>query len=146
MHMKLASKVVILLFVAITTSMYQEAKAQKKRPAAAKPAITEIKPVAPEISYSVSMSKPWTHLLEVEMLVKWEQMPEKAELKMPVWTPGSYLIREYARHVQDFAVKNSAGAELAWRKTSKNTWQVDTKGAARVIAGELPGVGGRLVR
>ena len=88
------------------------------------------------------MSKPWTHLIEVEMSVKWEQMPETAELKMPVWTPGSYLIREYSRHVQDFAVKNGAGAELTWRKTNKNTWRVNTNGARnratyRVYANEL---------
>ncbi len=134
MHIKSGSKAIILLIIAIAVSMYQETNAQKRRPAAAKPAVTEVKSVPPEIGYSVSMSKPWTHLLEVEMSVKWEQMPEKAEMKMPVWTPGSYLIREYARHVQDFAVKNSAGTELTWRKTNKNTWQVDTKGATQIVA------------
>ncbi len=80
------------------------------------------------------MSKPWTHLLEVEMRVKWARMPEKLELKMPVWTPGSYLIREYARHVQDFSVKNAGGADLPWDKINKNTWQVDSKGANEIIA------------
>ena len=33
----------------------------------------------------------------------------QTELKMPVWTPGSYLIREYARQVQQFGVANAAG-------------------------------------
>ena len=78
------------------------------------------------------MPKPWTHLLEVEMRVKWAQMPEKAELKMPVWTPGSYLVREYARNLQDFAVRDAAGTGLAWRKINKNTWQVDTKGGKEI--------------
>ena len=122
--------------------MYQETPAQKK-PKAAKTPMVEVKPSPPEISYSVSMSKPWTHLLEVEMRVKWAQMPDKTELKMPVWTPGSYLVREYARHVQDFAVKDTGGAGLTWRKINKNTWQVDTKGAKelavtyRVYSNEL---------
>jgi predicted metalloprotease with PDZ domain len=90
-----------------------------------------MKAVAPDISYTVSMSKPWTHLLEVEMRLDWAQMPAQAELKMPVWTPGSYLVREYARHVQDFDVKDVAGNNLAWRKINKNTWQIDTKGARK---------------
>jgi predicted metalloprotease with PDZ domain len=52
---------------------------------------------------------------------------------MPVWTPGSYLIREYARHVQDFAVKDTTGRALTWEKISKNTWQIDTKGAKEIV-------------
>jgi predicted metalloprotease with PDZ domain len=52
---------------------------------------------------------------------------------MPVWTPGSYLIREYARHVQNFAVKNIGGNDLAWRKVNKNTWQIDTKAAKEIV-------------
>jgi predicted metalloprotease with PDZ domain len=80
------------------------------------------------------MPKPWTHLLEVEMRLDWAQMPAQPELKMPVWTPGSYLVREYARHVQDFDVKDAAGNNLAWRKINKNTWQIDTKGAKTIVA------------
>src|SRR5699024_8511300 len=62
------------------------------------------------------------------------QLPASLELKMPVWTPGSYLIREYGRHVQDFAVKDVAGNPLSWEKINKNTWAVDTKGAKEVVA------------
>jgi predicted metalloprotease with PDZ domain len=87
----------------------------------------------PDISYTVSMSRPWTHLLEVQMHVRWQQMPQQLELKMPVWTPGSYLIREYARHVQDFAAKNGDNV-LNWRKINKNTWQIDTNGAKELTA------------
>ena len=71
-------------------------------------------------------------MLEVEMLVRWEQMPEKLELKMPVWTPGSYMVREFARHVQDFAAMDAGGNDLVWRKINKNTWQVDSKAAKEI--------------
>ena len=111
--------------------MYKETPAQKTRPASTK---TTPAAAVPDIAYTVSMSKPSTHLLEVEMRLRWPQMPGQAELKMPVWTPGSYLVREYARHVQDFAVKDAAGRDLAWRKINKNTWQVDTAGAKEIIA------------
>jgi len=62
---------------------------------------------------------------------------------MPVWTPGSYLIREFERHVQDFAATDGAGQPLKWEKINKNTWRVSTNGARewhatyRVYANEL---------
>jgi predicted metalloprotease with PDZ domain len=93
-----------------------------------------IKQQAPGIAYTVSMPQPWTHLLEVEMRVRWASSPGQVQLKMPVWTPGSYLIREYARHVQSFGVKDANGRELAWGKINKNTWQVDTAGAAEIVS------------
>ncbi|HEV7700946.1 MAG TPA: PDZ domain-containing protein [Pyrinomonadaceae bacterium] len=114
--------------------MYQETPAQKKPGKKHKAAPVETKPIAPEISYTVTMSRPATHLLEVEMRVKWPQMPTTTELKMPVWTPGSYLVREYARHVQDVEVKDGAGTPLNWSKSNKNTWAVDTKGAKEFVA------------
>lgn len=127
-------KVLLLFIFALIFSMYQETPAQKKRPKTPKAQPAEVKTTPPEINFTVSMSKPWTHLLEVEMKIDWAQMPEKTELKMPVWTPGSYLIREYARHVQDFAVKDASGNPLRWQKTSKNTWTVETKGAKSLTA------------
>jgi predicted metalloprotease with PDZ domain len=115
----------ILLITAIFT-MYKDSPGQQ--PAGAKTTAN-----IPDISYTVSMSRPWTHLLEVQMHVRWQQMPQQLELKMPVWTPGSYLIREYARHVQDFAAKNGDNV-LNWRKINKNTWQIDTNGAKELTA------------
>src|ERR1043165_3994761 len=97
----------LIFFAAFLSIMYQESPAQASRPASTSP---------PDIAYSISLTKPSTHLLEVEMRVRWNQMPRALELKMPVWTPGSYLIREYARHVQDFQAKTTNGAPVTWRK------------------------------
>ncbi|PYS47619.1 MAG: peptidase M61 [Acidobacteria bacterium] len=101
--------------------------------------------VQPEISFTVSMSKPYTHLLEVEMrLRRAAQLPSEINLIMPVWTPGSYLIREFERNVQDFAAMDASGGRaLLWQKTNKDTWRVETAGARdlrityRVYANEL---------
>lgn len=127
-------KVLPILIFALLFAMYQETPAQRRRATQPKTPIAETKAVAPDISYTISMPKPWTHLLEVEMRLDWAQMPAQAELKMPVWTPGSYLVREYARHVQEFDVKDANGGDLAWRKINKNTWQVDTKSAKTIVA------------
>jgi predicted metalloprotease with PDZ domain len=82
-----------------------------------------------KISYTVSMSKPWTHLLEVDMLLQSRAGEQNVDLIMPVWTPGSYLIREFERHVQEFNAISINGRRLSWIKTNKNTWRVNTNGA-----------------
>ena len=115
----------LIVFAAFLSIMYQESPAQASRSASTG---------SPDISYTVSMTRPSTHLLEVEMRVRWNQMPRALELKMPVWTPGSYLIREYARHVQDFQAKTPNGAPVTWRKINKNTWQIDAAGANEIVA------------
>ncbi len=125
---------VALLFVFSNVVDVEGQRKGRKRKSRGRKAAA-VKPVPPQINYTVSMSKPWTHLLEVKMNMDWSQMPEKAEVKMPVWTPGSYLVREYARHVQDFVVVDSAGRALDWRKINKNTWQIDTKGSKAVRIG-----------
>ncbi len=128
------TKVLLLFIFALIFSMYQETPAQRRRANTKQTPTAEIKAVAPDISYTVSMPKPWTHLLEVEMRLDWAQMPAQVELKMPVWTPGSYLVREYARHVQDFDVKDAGGNNLTWQKINKNTWRVDAKAAKQIVA------------
>ncbi len=122
------------VLLGLTLFMYQETYPQKKRNKAVKANLESTRPTAPEISYTISMSKPWTHLLEVEMRVKSSALPEKSEIIMPVWTPGSYLIREFARHVQDFSAFDSNGNSLIWSKANKNTWQISTKGIGEFIA------------
>jgi predicted metalloprotease with PDZ domain len=101
---------------------------------------------APQIAFTVSMPKPHTHMLEVEVRIKHRAdatAPAEERLMMPVWTPGSYLIREFERHVQDFAANDAGGNPLQWEKLNKNTWRVVTKGSAewrasyRVYANEL---------
>lgn len=133
MRKALNVKLLGILIIAIIFSMNQESPAQKKPKGKSTPPLAAVS--VPEISYTVSMSKPWTHLLEVEMKMTWNQMPTKAELKLPVWTPGSYLVREYARHVQQFTALDGSGNVLDWNKINKNTWEIDTKGAQSIRIG-----------
>lgn len=48
------------------------------------------------------------------------------DLVMPNWTPGSYLIREYAANVNRISATSADGAALPLRKISKDRWQVNT--------------------
>ncbi|MCP9768201.1 M61 family peptidase [Lacihabitans sp. LS3-19] len=83
------------------------------------------------LSYELSMPQPTTHYFEVKMKLDLNQTKEISEnyvdFKMAAWTPGSYLIREYAKNVEGFSAKSENGA-LELQKVSKNTWRVFTKG------------------
>src|SRR6185503_3661596 len=83
-------------------------------------------PNSSSINFMVSMPKPWTHLLEVEMQIQVPanlNVPNETNLIMPVWTPGSYMIREFDEHVQDFDA-GADGRPLTWLKFKKNTWSM----------------------
>jgi predicted metalloprotease with PDZ domain len=113
----------LLLLGLALTFMYRESTAQANRTTTIKKP-TPVAEAGPEVVFTVSMSKPSTHLLEVEMRLKWPESRKTVDLKMPVWTPGSYLIREYARHVQDFKALDVKGGPLTWQKINKNTWRI----------------------
>lgn len=86
-------------------------------------------PRAP-IRYTVRIPAPQTNYLEVEALVPTDGRP-LLDLFMAVWTPGSYLIREYERNVE--AVEASAaGRRLDVEKPVKNRWRIATGGAREV--------------
>ncbi len=48
------------------------------------------------------------------------------ELIMPNWTPGSYMIRDYAVNVNRITAVSGDGIDLLVEKISKDRWQVDT--------------------
>ena len=81
-----------------------------------------------DIDYTVAMPRPHTHLFEIQITITRGLMvrPTHDLFVMPVWTPGSYLVREFARHVQDFDVTDDAGQPVKWEKVNKNTWRVVT--------------------
>ncbi|WP_138498551.1 M61 family metallopeptidase [Nostoc sp. PA-18-2419] len=102
---------------------------------------TYVQETAPTIHYSVAMPQPETHLFEVTLQLVNYPWPI-LDLKLPVWTPGSYLVREYAKNLQDFAAF-AEDKPLSWRKISKNHWQIDKIGVSkltiryRIFANEL---------
>jgi predicted metalloprotease with PDZ domain len=77
------------------------------------------------VKYRLSMDKPDTHYFDVEM-----EFPNngsaKTQVYMPVWTPGSYLEREFERNVQEFEAKDSSGKQLPFEKINKSTWEIAT--------------------
>ena len=84
------------------------------------------------LSYVVSFD-PHRHRVRVRATVR-GPLPEPLSLQMPAWTPGSYLVRESARHVENLRV-HADGAPCGVRKTAKDSWSV-AHGGARAITVE----------
>ncbi len=100
------------------------------------PLLAQSSPMSPTIAYTLSMPQPATHFFHVQLRLS--QLNNAAyrkqgylDVKLPVWTPGSYLIREYAKNVESFTAK--AGTQPARsEKINKNTWRVYHGGASEV--------------
>ena len=83
----------------------------------------------PSVLHRVRVADANAHLLEVELHVA--QPAAQQQLSMPVWIPGSYLVREFARHAFDFsAVDGDTAVDLI--TLSKHQWQVACSGKAPI--------------
>ena len=87
-------------------------------------------------SYTLRIPQPETRRIDVEVSVESRGEPS-LDLRMPVWTPGSYLVREHQRHVDSLRAQDGDGRPLAVEKIDKNTWRVRTQGAAVKVSYRL---------
>jgi predicted metalloprotease with PDZ domain len=83
------------------------------------------------IRYTLSFPAPHTHYVHVRAEVP-AAGRDSIELSMAVWTPGSYLVREFSRHVEGVTAESPGGIALRVEKTAKNRWRVATGGALTV--------------
>jgi predicted metalloprotease with PDZ domain len=83
------------------------------------------------VDYRIGLEERNTHLVRVE--ARFAVGGGDVDLKLPVWTPGSYLVREFERHVQEVECTSPAGAPLPLRKLDKSTWRVDARGAESIV-------------
>src|SRR5260221_8832246 len=79
-----------------------------------------------KISYIVTFPEAQAHYAEVEMNISGLNQ-NSLDLKMPVWTPGSYLVREFSKNVEFFRAM-SKDKILVSAKTQKNCWHINTTG------------------
>jgi predicted metalloprotease with PDZ domain len=91
--------------------------------------------------YHLSCPEPATHLFHLALEV--ERPGEVVELALPVWTPGSYLVREFSRHLEAVTATGPDGQPLPVERLDKHRFRVRSGGAAsmtvrwKVYANEL---------
>jgi len=78
-----------------------------------------------QIQYNISIENPHTHILHVRIDVS-DIKSESINLKLPVWTPGHYLIREFAGNILNESAFYKLN-KLDFIKINKNTWNINIK-------------------
>jgi predicted metalloprotease with PDZ domain len=69
--------------------------------------------------------EPEDHLVHVELDVPPLPVPGSRELMLPRWIPGSYVLRNFARFVQDLAVEDADGNALPTTRSATDRWRFD---------------------
>ena len=87
------------------------------------------------LHYAVEVLDPHAHLWRVTFTV-----PEPADqtvVSLPVWIPGSYLVREFSRHVQGLRARQGR-RQIAVTPLDKSHWQIGSRaGQALVLVYEV---------
>ena len=85
------------------------------------------------IRYHVGMAEPGHHEFQIEMRVP--ALPERphVELVFPAWAPGSYMIRDFVRHVYGLEITDERGRPLDRERLDKQRWRVAAGGVAFVV-------------
>jgi predicted metalloprotease with PDZ domain len=84
-----------------------------------------------EVSYHLSFPNPNSHYVQVEMSLE-NPARSNIQIVMPVWTPGSYKVREFSRNVEQFSAR-SEKLNLNFEKINKNTWSISFKKGTKKI-------------
>jgi predicted metalloprotease with PDZ domain len=82
--------------------------------------VTAPRPAGPH--YRVEAADPAAHLFHVTLTVPQPQAGQR--LSLPAWIPGSYLVREFSRHLQKLSARQD-GKPVAIQQLDKASWQVD---------------------
>ncbi|WP_248282079.1 M61 family metallopeptidase [Mucilaginibacter robiniae] len=85
---------------------------------------------AAQIYYTVTFPEAQAHYADIEMRIS-GLAQNQLNLKLPVWTPGSYLVREFSKNIESLSAATN-GKPVEVTKTRKNIWQINTQGLTDV--------------
>ncbi len=84
------------------------------------------------LHYQITLADPAAHLIRVTLKI---EAPSRKghQLLLPAWIPGSYMIREFARHLSQLKAEEN-GMPLSATKLDKHTWQLAPNRAAVIVS------------
>ena len=78
-----------------------------------------------KLAYKLLIESPSTHIVRVTITGKKESSEKSLDFFMPRWSPGSYLMREYARHISGMKAETETGERLNVEQTDISTFKID---------------------
>ena len=85
---------------------------------------------APMIHYQVAIDDLHSHHFRVTLTVP--QPAAQQELALPVWINGSYMVRDFGRHLSALDARQGRRA-VPLRQLDKTRWQADCTGRAALV-------------
>lgn len=82
--------------------------------------------------YYITSEKPDTHFINVKWTIP-NLHQDVLHVQLPSWRPGRYELQNYAKNIRDFSIANEQGQPVAFRKVSKDRWEIDTAGTNRIV-------------
>ncbi len=87
------------------------------------------------IRYAIVPARPEAHLFRVECTVA-DPDPAGQGFALPAWIPGSYMVREFARHVVSIRATHR-GRPVALEKVDKHTWRAEPLSGPLTVVAEV---------
>ena len=81
--------------------------------------------------YRVSIPNPHDHTIAVELRIA--NPDRQTRIHLPVWTPGSYLVREFSRYLSELTIEPVGPGSATIEKTAKGSWHITCDGADEVV-------------
>ncbi len=80
------------------------------------------------VRYRAAMPEPQSHEFHITMQIP--ALPERDSLDVvfPAWAPGSYLVRDFSRHVYDLDIRDHGGKPVPHVRIDKLRWRLNTGG------------------
>jgi len=78
-----------------------------------------------QLDYKLLIERPEEHYVKVIISGQFPQDEESLSFFLPSWSPGSYLMREYARNIRKLTVTSETGERLYAEQMHKGVWDVE---------------------
>ena len=83
------------------------------------------------IYYTISYSHPHRHFVDFQLSTK-TFGKETMQFQLPAWRPGRYELANFAQNIQKWAAFDENNNPLAFKKITKDLWEVETKGSEEI--------------
>ena len=84
------------------------------------------------VRYQVHCEQAQQRYIQFSAVFEQDAALQTLQLELPSWRPGRYEIGNFAKNIKGFKAFGDNNQALAFHKTTKDTWVIDTKGSAQI--------------
>ncbi|HZC23265.1 MAG TPA: hypothetical protein VE866_07995, partial [Candidatus Binatia bacterium] len=97
-------------------------------------ALAIAQPSPAQIAYTVSLTSPEQHLLQVQIVLP--PGAAERELQLPVWN-ALYQVRDFSQYINWIHAKNRAGQAIEIREINDSRWKIDNAADGAILEYQL---------